>query len=204
MDLENDLGIDSIKRVEILAAVQKQLPQAETISPEEIGALHTLRDIISRLGAQTKSQNQAETKVEVSGQPAPANQEQAVLQIVADMTGYPLETLNLDMDLENDLGIDSIKRVEILAAIQKIIPAASSIGPDEIGSLHTVRDILKRLGDDDKPTPPTDAPQKDAQGSGEEKKNEACRSVTPQADTVADTTDKAKQKPANLSAKRSC
>lgn len=200
MDLENDLGIDSIKRVEILAAVQKQLPQAETISPEEIGALHTLRDIISRLGAQTKSQNQAETKVEVSGQPAPANQEQAVLQIVADMTGYPLETLNLDMDLENDLGIDSIKRVEILAAIQKIIPAASSIGPDEIGSLHTVRDILKRLGGDDKPTPPTDAPQKDAQGSGEEKKNEACQSVTPQADTVADTTDKAKQSAAEASA----
>ncbi|HBM96873.1 TPA: hypothetical protein DD394_05090, partial [bacterium UBP9_UBA11836] len=77
-------------------------------------------------------QSQSETKAKVS--PAPENQEQAVLQIVADMTGYPLETLNLDMDLENDLGIDSIKRVEILAAIQKVIPAASSIGPDEIGS----------------------------------------------------------------------
>lgn len=198
MDLENDLGIDSIKRVEILAAVQKQLPQAGAISPEEIGALHTLRDIVNRLGASAQSQSQVDAKIETST--TPKNQEQAVLQIVADMTGYPLETLNLDMDLENDLGIDSIKRVEILAAIQKVIPAASSVGPDEIGSLHTVRDILKRLGgDDDKPTPPTDAPHKDDQGTEEEKKNEACQSVDSPAEPALAPTDKAEQNATEVS-----
>ena len=35
------------------------------------------------------------------------------------MTGYPVEMLELDMTLDNDLGIDSIKRVEILSALQK-------------------------------------------------------------------------------------
>lgn len=178
MDLENDLGIDSIKRVEILAAVQKQLPQASSISPEEIGSLHTLRDIVNRLGASDHPQGQAEEKMAASEQLAPVDQEKAVLQIVAEMTGYPLETLNVDMDLENDLGIDSIKRVEILAAIQKIIPAASSIGPEEIGSLHTVRDILQRLGGDDQPTPPTDTPPQDDQSLEEEKKNEANSALT--------------------------
>lgn len=169
MDLENDLGIDSIKRVEILAAVQKQLPKAAAINPEDIGALHTLRDIVNRLSSSSESQ----VKIEAAEQPTPVNQEQTVLQIVANMTGYPLETLNLDMDLENDLGIDSIKRVEILAAIQKVIPVASSIGPDEIGSLRTVRDILHRLNGDNKPTPPNEGPQKSAQSLEEEKKNEA-------------------------------
>ncbi len=42
----------------------------------------------------------------------------ALLQVVSEKTGYPTETLELDMDMEADLGIDSIKRVEILGAIQ--------------------------------------------------------------------------------------
>ncbi|MFO0659219.1 MAG: phosphopantetheine-binding protein [Polyangiaceae bacterium] len=39
-----------------------------------------------------------------------------MLTIVAEKTGYPAEMLGADMELEADLGIDSIKRVEILAA----------------------------------------------------------------------------------------
>src|SRR3546814_5870902 len=46
------------------------------------------------------------------------------LAIVAERTGYPTEMLGLDADLEADLGIDSIKRVEILGAFQKAMPAA--------------------------------------------------------------------------------
>ena len=38
-----------------------------------------------------------------------------LLDIVCKRTGYPAEMLGLDMDLEADLGIDSIKRVEFLA-----------------------------------------------------------------------------------------
>src|SRR5262249_34493005 len=49
--------------------------------------------------------------------------EGAVLQVVAEKTGYPPELLNMDMDVEADLGIDSIKRVEILAALEAAFPA---------------------------------------------------------------------------------
>ena len=38
-----------------------------------------------------------------------------LLDVVADKTGYPKEILSLEMDLEVDLGIDSIKRVEIFS-----------------------------------------------------------------------------------------
>ncbi|WP_299496162.1 beta-ketoacyl synthase N-terminal-like domain-containing protein, partial [uncultured Shewanella sp.] len=40
--------------------------------------------------------------------------EKTMLAVVAEKTGYPTEMLALDMDMEADLGIDSIKRVEIL------------------------------------------------------------------------------------------
>ena len=45
--------------------------------------------------------------------------------IVASLTGYPPDMLDPDLDLEADLGIDSIKRVEILVALQQqsLLPA---------------------------------------------------------------------------------
>ncbi len=68
-----------------------------------------------------------------------------ILAVVAEKTGYPAEMLRLDMDLEADLGIDSIKRVEILAALEERIPGLSAITPDEIGTLHTLQQVVDRL-----------------------------------------------------------
>ena len=41
-----------------------------------------------------------------------------LLEIVSERTGYPPDMLDLDVDLEADLGVDSIKRVEILGMLQ--------------------------------------------------------------------------------------
>ncbi len=55
--------------------------------------------------------------------PTPADTEPVsltlLLAIVADKTGYPVDMLDGGMDLETDLGIDSIKKVEILAAVRR-------------------------------------------------------------------------------------
>ena len=42
---------------------------------------------------------------------------QLVISIVSERTGYPLETLGIDLDLEADLSIDSIKRIEIIGEL---------------------------------------------------------------------------------------
>jgi NAD(P)-dependent dehydrogenase (short-subunit alcohol dehydrogenase family)/acyl carrier protein len=41
-----------------------------------------------------------------------------VLDIVAEKTGYPKDMLDLDLDLEADLGIDTVKQAEMFAAIR--------------------------------------------------------------------------------------
>ncbi|AGY59895.1 type I polyketide synthase [Gloeobacter kilaueensis] len=46
-----------------------------------------------------------------------------ILELVSERTGYPVEVLGLDQDVEAELGIDSIKRVEIMGALQKALPA---------------------------------------------------------------------------------
>ncbi|MDD5658290.1 MAG: acyltransferase domain-containing protein, partial [Elusimicrobia bacterium] len=110
MDLEADLGIDSIKRVEILSAVQEKLPGAPRVKPEHLGTLRTLRQVAQYLG-----EGQAQGAGPAVPAPAPAapagNVLAALTAVVCEKTGYPAESLNADMDLEADLGIDSIKRV---------------------------------------------------------------------------------------------
>src|SRR5204862_7434003 len=49
MALDADLGNDSIKRVEILSALQEQLPEAPAVKPEHLGTLQTLRQIVEFL-----------------------------------------------------------------------------------------------------------------------------------------------------------
>ena len=42
-----------------------------------------------------------------------------IVQIVSDMTGYPADLLDLDLDLEADLGIDTVKQAEMFAAVRE-------------------------------------------------------------------------------------
>ncbi|RJP79277.1 MAG: acyltransferase domain-containing protein, partial [Desulfobacteraceae bacterium] len=45
-----------------------------------------------------------------------------MLEVVSELTGYPIDMLEPHMDIEADLGIDSIKRVEILSAFEEKMP----------------------------------------------------------------------------------
>ena len=67
--------------------------------------------------------------------------ETMLLEVIAEKTGYPTEMLDLDMAMDADLGIDSIKRVEILSALQERLPEAPQIKPEHLGTLHNLRDI---------------------------------------------------------------
>jgi NAD(P)-dependent dehydrogenase (short-subunit alcohol dehydrogenase family)/acyl carrier protein len=68
-----------------------------------------------------------------------------LLAVIAEKTGYPVEMLELEMALDADLGIDSIKRVEILSTLQERLPAAPAIKPEHLGTLQTVGQIVDFL-----------------------------------------------------------
>jgi len=94
--------------------------------------------------------------------------ESMMLQIVSEKTGYPLEMLELDMDLENDLGIDSIKRVEILAAVQEKVGELPDVDPAEFTGVRTLRDVaglIERIATQLASGAPVAQPQPAAQAS---------------------------------------
>src|SRR5439155_22896899 len=74
-----------------------------------------------------------------------ADVQRILLDVVAQKTGYPVEMLDPNMGLDADLGIDSIKRVEILAAIQERLPEAPAVKPEHLGTLNTLRQIVEFL-----------------------------------------------------------
>ncbi|HLA39938.1 MAG TPA: phosphopantetheine-binding protein, partial [Candidatus Glassbacteria bacterium] len=157
MSLDTDLGIDSIKRVEILAALQEKLPGIQKIQPEELGTFQLLQHIVEYLadGDRTTSVIAERSEIEnpsTSGRGVGVREggvmdyQKVLLEVVAAKTGYLVDMLNLDMNLDTDLGIDSIKRVEILAAFQERLPDAPAVQPDELGRLQTLRQIVEFMG----------------------------------------------------------
>ncbi len=65
-----------------------------------------------------------------------------MLEVVADKTGYPTEMLELSMDMEADLGIDSIKRVEILGTVQDQLPTLPELNPEDLAECRTLGEIV--------------------------------------------------------------
>ena len=148
MDMESDLGIDSIKRVAILSELQEKLPSAPRITPEQLGSIRTLRQVINHLAAGMPS---AAPVAAPAQQAADEDISKVLLSIVSAQTGYPAESLNPDMDMESDLGIDSIKRVAILSELQEKLPSAPRITPEQLGSIRTLRQVIAHLSAGNKP-----------------------------------------------------
>ncbi|NJN10158.1 MAG: polyketide synthase, partial [Richelia sp. RM1_1_1] len=180
MDMEADLGIDSIKRVEIMGALQEMypdLPKSDNL--EELSELRTIGQIVEYLKSMSSGSavstpvEAVETTNKEIAQPTTTDTAsisetvetetpvistvteatvdtsglgQSMLEITSEKTGYPVEMLEMDMDMEADLGIDSIKRVEIMGALQEAYPDLPK--PDnleEISELRTIGQIVEYL-----------------------------------------------------------
>ncbi|WP_088210627.1 type I polyketide synthase [Shewanella sp. Shew256] len=148
MDMEADLGIDSIKRVEILGTVQDELPNLPELSPEDLAECRTLGEIVALFSQATPVtpastvSHAAQTAVAANAAISNDEIERTMMAVVADKTGYPVEMLELSMDMEADLGIDSIKRVEILGTVQDELPNLPELSPEDLAECRTLGEIV--------------------------------------------------------------
>lgn len=71
-------------------------------------------------------------------------------EIVSERTGYPRSMLDPTLDLEADLGIDSIKRVEILNNFRKLLPESTQAklesGIEKLAGTKTLQGIIDWIG----------------------------------------------------------
>ena len=69
--------------------------------------------------------------------------ERVVLEVIAEKTGYDVDMVEQDASLEDDLGIDSIKRIELLSAIQNILGVEGD--REALARTQTVGDVIECL-----------------------------------------------------------
>jgi len=139
LDLEADLGVDTVKQAEMFAAIREiyNIPRDENRKLRDYPTLaHVIRFVYEKrpdlaVGAPpspTISEPTVPTPPPVAAQAATDDAiKEKVLEIVAEKSGYPKDMLDLDLDLEADLGIDTVKQAEMFAAVR----AAYNIPRDE-------------------------------------------------------------------------
>ncbi|MBE5936302.1 MAG: acyltransferase domain-containing protein [Lachnospiraceae bacterium] len=158
MEMEADLGIDSIKRVEILSDINKGL--GSVFAEEDIANLSTIEVIsemisyLSKFGGETTVENSsvevvADTNVATTAVETSADTsriESVLMEAISDKTGYPIDMIDTEMELEADLGIDSIKRVEIFADVNKALSLElSTDDAEELAEQADIRSIIAFL-----------------------------------------------------------
>ncbi|HET9316360.1 MAG TPA: beta-ketoacyl synthase N-terminal-like domain-containing protein, partial [Vicinamibacteria bacterium] len=131
LDLEADLGIDTVKQAELFASVREEwgIPRDESRKLRDyptlghvIAFVHTMRP---DLATRSTAAPQASATPVAAPAPAPAASAAAdtvadrVLALVTEKTGYPPDMLDLDLDLEADLGIDTVKQAELFASVRE-------------------------------------------------------------------------------------
>jgi NAD(P)-dependent dehydrogenase (short-subunit alcohol dehydrogenase family)/acyl carrier protein len=93
-----------------------------------------------------------------------------LLSVIGERTGYPPDALDLDLDLEADLSIDSIKRVEIVGEmLEKLGTAQTTADRDaaleNMAALKTLRAVIDSLRATTRAREPATVPCAEAHGT---------------------------------------
>lgn len=154
MEMEADLGIDTVKQATIFSILRDKygMGEEETGNISQYRTIGSLIDLVSRNnkrdrqdGVVTPAENKS-TKNEVYNE-APvitkngkALREQ-VLKLVSEITQYPVEMLEDDMEFEADLGIDTIKQATILSELGTRFNVGKDVHLNPSG-LKTIKSLI--------------------------------------------------------------
>ena len=149
LDLEADLGVDTVKQAEVFAAVRERfaIPRQDDLklrdfptlahvigfvhdrAPSAAAALAPSAPVTDAAPAAAPDMAQTAppetTAAERPVEPVPAAPQGAdpvatpFSDVVESLTGYPRDLLDLDLDLEADLGVDTVKQAEVFAAVRE-------------------------------------------------------------------------------------
>ena len=183
LDLEADLGVDTVKQAELFAAIRGiyNIPRDENLKLRDYPTLaHVIRFVQDkRPDLATAAAPAAEVKTPLTevaavagASLAPASQTAApsvdaeevkkrILALVVEKTGYPEDMLDLELDLEADLGVDTVKQAELFAAIRGIynIPRDENLKLRDYPTLaHVIRFVQEKRPDRATATTPAPSP----------------------------------------------
>jgi len=152
--LLDDLNLDSIKAGEVIATVAKEVGVAGLIDPATL-ANATIQEVAEALRMATSesngtSSNRAATAVlngangAKNGSTITLRIEDLLVNLIAQQTGFPQESITLQIRLLDDLNLDSIKAGEVIATAAKEVGVAGLIDPATLANA-TIQEVAEAL-----------------------------------------------------------
>ncbi len=159
-----DFSLDHYKTLRDIAKLLEQTPgkgewlQNEEVpqvaQPVESSSVVTSSASLSSDGMPTQAvlNTASETQQSLS----PQQLQQFLIDFVVEQTGYPAEIVELDADLEADLGIDSIKKAQLFGELRELFSfngqsnspqsdTNGSGGRQSLADYRTLRDVMNAL-----------------------------------------------------------
>ncbi|MEV0522170.1 SDR family NAD(P)-dependent oxidoreductase [Streptomyces sp. NPDC050439] len=126
-------------------ATPQHMPPAPSSAPAATSPSPVVAEPATTSGDTSAYDIPAEVTVAEPAGAGPVTAQAAVLEVVADLTGYPADLLDPDMALDTDLGIDSIKRVQILSSLRKRFPRLPRLDATQAAGLRTLGEVAAVL-----------------------------------------------------------
>ena len=156
MSLDTDLGMDSIKTVELFNQLAKLLPVEQVgVFNEKLisGELLNIASIGDLLGVMETVSKSAESHRSITNTVNKAALQTQVFEIVSSITGHESNDLDSSMYLEQDLGLDSIKTVDLISQLANLLPEDKrklfneKLATGELLRLETLAEMIDLLAD---------------------------------------------------------
>jgi acyl transferase domain-containing protein/phosphopantetheinyl transferase len=117
-------------------------PQAPVPNPSSAAAKPVPELVKAEKTTQIEPASETDTPIESTKPTSREELGRIFIRVIAEKTGYPVDMIEMHADLEADLGIDSIKRIEILGSFQSLTNLPRTEDMEQVAKLRTTEDII--------------------------------------------------------------
>ncbi|MDY6935352.1 MAG: SDR family NAD(P)-dependent oxidoreductase [Spirochaetota bacterium] len=148
LDMESDLGIDTVKQAEMFGMIREvfDIPKDEGLKIKDFPTLNHILDYAKGRSSADSGNGGAVVSERVVDSSSSRGDDDAIrskiLGIVSDKTGYPEDLIEFDLDMESDLGIDTVKQAEMFGMIREVFDIPKDEGL-KIKDFPTLNHILE-------------------------------------------------------------
>jgi acyl transferase domain-containing protein/NAD(P)H-dependent flavin oxidoreductase YrpB (nitropropane dioxygenase family)/phosphopantetheinyl transferase/NAD(P)-dependent dehydrogenase (short-subunit alcohol dehydrogenase family)/acyl carrier protein len=162
LDLEADLGIDTVKQAEFISEIREayEIPRIEGLKISDFPTIdHIIGFVKQHVGESTTPESGTDVQASESGVTRESTQGEdevktKILSLLSEKTGYPADMLDMELDLEADLGIDTVKQAEFISEIRELfgIPRIEGL---KIADFPTISHIIRFVQEKSQEPEPT-------------------------------------------------
>lgn len=152
--LLDDLNLDSIKAGEVIATAAREIGVAGQIDPTSLAnaTIHEIAEALRMVAPAVNGSHHGTVTVAIqngahqakNGSAVALRIEDLLVNLITQQTGFPQESITLQIRLLDDLNLDSIKAGELIATAAREVGVAGQVDPTTLANA-TIQEIAEAL-----------------------------------------------------------